>query len=406
MSLYRWELQKIWKRRSARVALALMLVWTMAGILVNAFYNNSHKEDGVTPCVPGPQEITNQLAWAEPWRGELTGAQLAAAQTTVYDLYRDPANRGPDGEVTNEAWNAVIRPLGSMTNTLMNIAAGVYSLPYAAWGELEPDRLLTYYDDRADAVDRWLQSQFKDPADRAVFEAQEARVQTPFVYDWYSGQVSVLQIIQDTMLGVCLLLGVALAPLFCGEVQSGVLAVSHCTRQGRGRLAAAKVGAALTVAVGAWAVSSALLVASQLYFFGTRGLECPIQLLKPLATAPLTFGDCEVYALVFGLACCLGTVGITAGLSGAASASFPVMAGVFGLLVLLPMFGGMLPWAVQQAVALLPSAGDYYDLFRQNLYHIGPLRVWSPVMQLAVQPLYLAVLAPLAWRVYTRRQVR
>ena len=89
-----------------------------------------------------------------------------------------------------------------------------------------------------------------------------------------------------------------------------------------------------------------------------------------------------------------------------ASASFPVMAGVFGLLVLLPMFGGMLPWAVQQAVALLPSAGDYYDLFRQNLYHIGPLRVWSPVMQLAVQPLYLAVLAPLAWRVYVRREVR
>ena len=126
MSLYRWELQKIWKRRSARVALALMLVWTMAGILVNAFYNNSHKEDGVTPCVPGPQEITNQLAWAEPWRGELTGAQLAAAQTTVYDLYRDPANRGPDGEVTNEAWNAVVRPMGSMTNTLMNIAAGEY----------------------------------------------------------------------------------------------------------------------------------------------------------------------------------------------------------------------------------------------------------------------------------------
>lgn len=383
-----------------------MLVWTMAGILVNAFYNNSYKVNDQTPRIPGPDEIANQLAWAEPWRGELTGEQLAAAQAIVYDLYRDPANLGPDGEVTNEAWDAVIRPMGSMTNTLMNIAAGVYGLPYAAWGELEPDRLLTYYEDRSDAVDRWLQSQFADPADRAVFEAQEAGVQTPFVYDWYSGQVTILQTIQDTMLGICLLLGVALAPLFCGEVQSGVLAVSHCTRQGRGRLAAAKVGAALTVAVGAWAVSSALLVASQLYFFGTRGLDCPIQLLKPLATAPLTFGDCEVYALVFGLACCLGTVGITAGLSGVASASFPVMAGVFGLLVLLPMFGGMLPWAVQQAVALLPSAGDYYDLFRQNLYHIGPLRVWSPVMQLAVQPLYLAVLAPLAWRVYVRREVR
>lgn len=134
MSLYRWELKKIWKRRSARVALALMLVWTMAGILVNAFYNNSHKEDGVTPCVPGPAEITNQLAWAEPWRGELTGEQLAAAQATVYNLYHDPANRTPDGNLTSDSYNAVIRPLGGMTNTLMNIAAGVYSLPYAAWG--------------------------------------------------------------------------------------------------------------------------------------------------------------------------------------------------------------------------------------------------------------------------------
>lgn len=405
MNLYRWELQKIWKRRSARVALALMLVWTMTAILVNAFYNNSYKVDDQTPRISGPAEIANQLAWAEPWRGELTGEQLAAAQATVYDLYRDPANRGPDGEVTNEAWNAVIRPMGSMTNTLMDIAAGVYGLPYASWEELEPDRLLTYYDDRADAVDRWLQSQFDDPADRAMFEAQEAGVQTPFVYDWYSGQVTVLQTIQDTMLGICLLLGIALAPLFCGEVQSGVLAVSHCTRQGRGRLAAAKVGAALTVAAGVWAVSAVLLVASQLYFFGTRGLDCPIQLLKPMATAPLTFGDCEVYALAFGLACCLATAGITAGLSGLASASFPVMAGVFGLLVLLPMFSGMLPWAIQQAVALLPSAGDYYDLFRQNLYHIGPLRIWSPVMQLAVQPLYL-VLLPLGGRRYVRREVR
>lgn len=405
MNLYRWELQKIWKRRSARVALALMLVWTMTAILVNAFYNNSYKVDDQTPRISGPAEIANQLAWAEPWRGELTEEKLVAAQTIVYNFYGDPANRDAEGQLTNEGWNTVIRPMGEMASVLMDIAAGVYELPYASWGELEPARLQTYYQDRADAVDRWLESQFDDPADRAVFEAQEAAVQTPFVLDWYNGQLSVLEIIQDTMLGICLLLGIALAPLFCGEVQSGVLAVSHCARQGRGRLAAAKIGAALTVAAGAWVVSAVLLVASQLVFFGTRGLDCPIQLLKPMATAPLTFGDCEVYALAFGLACCLATAGITAGLSGLASASFPVMAGVFGLLVLLPMFSGMLPWAIQQAVALLPSAGDYYDLFRQNLYHIGPLRLWSPLAQLAAQPLYL-VLLPLGGRRYARREVR
>lgn len=407
MSLYLWELKKIWRRTSARIALALTVGWALLGILVNVFFNNSYKVDDQTPRIPGPQEIANQLAWAEPWQGPLTGEELAAAQQTVWDYYHDPANRAPDGNPTNESWNAVIRPMGAMPNTLMDIAAAVYDdLPYAGWGELEPDRLLTYYDDRADAVDRWLASQLPDPADRAVFEAQEARVETPFVYDWYSGQFSAIQVIQDTFLGVCLLLGIALAPLFAGEVQTGTLAISHAARRGRGRLAVAKLGAALTVAVAVWALVAGLLVVCQQLAFGTRGLDCPIQLMKPLATAPLTFGDCQHYALVFGLACCLGTVGFTAVFSALAPANFPAILGVFGLLVLLPMASGLFPWEVRQLVALLPTAGDFYDLFRQNLYHLAGLRVWSPVMQLAVQPVYLILLLPLAGRLYTRRQVR
>lgn len=405
MTLYLWELKKIWKRRSARLALCLMVVWALAAVFVNVFYNNSYKVDGLTPRISGPEEIANQLAWAEPWRGPLTEEALAAAQRTVYDYYHDPANRTLDGNLTSESYNAVIRPMGGMSNVLSDMAAAVYELPYASWGELEPDRLLTYYTDRAAAVDRWLTDQFEDPGDRAIFEAQEARVQTPFVYDWFSGQFSAIQIIQDTFLGVCVLLGIALAPLFAGEVQTGTLAVSHCTRRGRGRLAAAKLGAAVTVAVAAWAVIGALLVVTQRLAFGTRGLDCPIQLLKPMATAPLTFGDCQVYALVFGLACCLGTVGITAAFSALASANFPAIVGIFGLLVLLPMFSGLLPWAVRQLVALLPTAGDFYDLFRQNLYHLAGLRIWSPVMQLAAQPFYLVILLPLAWRAYVRRQV-
>ena len=406
MTLYGWELKKIWRRSSARLALSLTLVWALLGILVNLYYNRSYKPDGLTPRISGPQEVANQLAWAEAWRGPLTGEKLAAAQQIVYDYYHDPDNRAPDGNLTNDSWQAVIRPLGAMPNSLMDMAAAVYELPYASWGELEPERLLTYYQDRARAVDRWLTSQFDDPADRAVFEAQEAGVQTPFLYDWYSGQFSSLQVVQDTFLGVCVLLGIALAPLFSGEVQTAVLPVSHCTQRGRGRVAAAKLAAAVTVAVAVWALIGGVLVVGRRLAFGNRGLDCPIQLLKPLATAPLTFGDCEVYALVYGLACCLGTVGITAALSALASANFPAVVGMFGLLVLLPMCSGLLPWPVRQLVALLPTAGDYYDLFRQNLYHLAGLRIWSPVMQLAVQPLYLVVLLPLAWRWYVRRQVR
>ena len=406
MSLYRWELKKILGRRAARLALALILLWTVAGTLVNVYVNNGYTISNDLPRVSGPEEIANQLAWAERWRGPLTGEKLAQAQGVIYDFYHDPANRTPDGNVDFDGWVQTIRPMGGMGYTLSDIAAAVYDYPYAEATELEPHRLLTYYDDRAAAVTRWLDSQFDDPADRAVFEAQEAGVQTPFHFDWYGGQFTVLETFRDILIGVCLLLGIALAPVFSDEVQSGVLAVSHCTRRGRRRLALAKLAAALTVAALVWCVVAALLVAGQLFFFGTRGLDCPIQLFKPLATAPLTFGDCERFALVLGLACCLGTAGITAGVSGLLGSNFAAMAVVFGLLVLQPMFAGMLPDFWRQLVGLMPTAVDFYDLFCQNLYHFGPLRLWSPLAQLAAQPLWVAVMMPVAGVFYVRRQVR
>ena len=128
MTLYGWELKKIWRRSSARLALSLTLVWALLGILVNLYYNLSYKPDGLTPRISGPQEVANQLAWAEAWRGPLTGEKLAAAQQIVYDYYHDPDNRAPDGNLTNDSWQAVIRPLGAMPNSLMDMAAAVYEL--------------------------------------------------------------------------------------------------------------------------------------------------------------------------------------------------------------------------------------------------------------------------------------
>lgn len=404
MTLFGWELKKILRRRSARLALALVAVWAAAGMLINVFVNQRYKISETLPLIPGPQEIANQLAWAEPWQGPLTGEKLVAAQQQVYDFYRDPANRDAEGALNFEAWVRIMRPLLWLSSALDNMAGAVYGEDTLE--ELEPHRLASYYADRHAAVERWLEDQYPDPADRAPFEAQEAAVETPFVYDWYGGQFSVLEVLKDIQLGVCLLLAVALTPLFSGEVQSGVFGLSHCARHGRGRLVGAKLAAALTVALGAWAVSSGVVLVLQRWFFGTRGLDCPIQLIRPMATAPLTLRDCEGYALLFGLACCLGTVAITAALSAVFRTNFAAMVGVAALLVGLPMFGGLLPGTVQQLVALLPTGGDYYELFRQNLYRLAGLRVWAPVLQLAAQPFYLAVGLPLAGWAYLRRQMR
>ena len=55
MSLYRWELKKILGRRAARLALALILLWTVAGTLVNVYVNNGYTISNDLPRVSGPE---------------------------------------------------------------------------------------------------------------------------------------------------------------------------------------------------------------------------------------------------------------------------------------------------------------------------------------------------------------
>lgn len=406
MNLYCWEVAKILKRRSSRIALILALCWTVVGMLVNIFYGNSYKVDDQTPRIPGPQEIHNQLEWAEAWRGPLTEEKMMSAQQIIYDTARDPEKLDDQGEIREDVWNREIRPLVGMWNVISSIGNSVYKISYQEWQDTEPSVLQTAYADRKTAVTEWLQSQLPDETDRALFEAQEAQVQTPFYYDWYSGQYSTIILLSTLLVGICLFVCIAVAPLFSGEVQTGTIAVSHASRHGRGRLTGAKIAAAFTVAAVTWLLCTVLIVVLQIAFFGTRGLECPIQLAKPLATAPLTFADCEIYTLALGLLYCLSATGITIALSAKFSSTFPVIVWVFGLLVLLPLFGGMLPWVVQQGIALLPGAGDVYDLFRLNLYHLFGKPIWSPILQMAIQPVYLVIALPAAALLYLRREVR
>lgn len=402
MALYGWELRKIIKRRSSGTALLLALCWTAIIMGLNIYFNNSYKINEEIPRIPGPQEIQNQLDWAEPWQGPLTESKMMAVQQQVYETYQNDENLDDEGELSEETWNREIRPILAILNVISDFGSDVYHIPYQEWQQTDPAILRDAYGARKDAVEAYLQSQLPEASDRALFEAQESRVEIPFTYDWYSGQYSVLSLLNSLTMGVCLLICIAIAPIFAGEVQSGMVAVSHCTQKGRRGLTAAKIAAAITVTVGIWLLCTILLVTMQLAFFGTRGLNCPIQLAKPLATAPLTFGQCEGYALLLGLLSCLGATGITLFLSARWNATFPVLVCVFGLFVLLPLLGGMMPPALQRLIALLPGAGDVFALFRIQLYHFLGKAV---LVQMGIQPVYLMLGVPAAAVLYLRREV-
>lgn len=407
-----WEIKKILKRRSAQAALVLTVLFTLLVAGTKILYDLSYKPDDEIGRIWGYQQIRTEYAMADAWRGPLTADVLEAARDRFAMAY-EPENIGPDGFVTTEAWEAYAHPVNLIIGAVRNCLASGQSYSNfqdynQALFDIPSEEFADFYAARDRLVEERLRYMLEDEEDIRFFLQMNAKVQTPFAYDWYRGQNSFAESLAFVVNFAGTMLCIALAPVFAGEYQCGAAAVVLCTRQGRGRLGRAKLLAALLVSAADFALCVGLYLGVQLAFLGTRALDCPIQLVSISATAPLTLGQAEAYGVLLGLAGVLAAAGLTLAFSARMQSPFPVIVAVLGVLFLLPIFSGVLPEIahLNGLLALLPLAKDYSLLFGYSLYHLFGRRIWAPVVVLAAQPVLLALCLPLARRAYSRHQIR
>lgn len=390
MRLLGWELKKILHRRMTRVLLGICLAVVLLMSVTPGFANLGFGTEVEAPTWEARARSVQATADAASWHGPLDGEALLAA--------RDACRSDPTGDHTFVE--------GNILSWASRIFAAAGIIPTEDWPArmlaLEDDTLTGVYDRRTDLLRTVYGS--RPPAEQELLWAQEARVTKPFTYDWVGGHALELDQLINTMLLVGLLLCAAVAPVFCGEVRTRVYTLGHCARYGRGKLAAAKLGAVLLFTGGAFAVLMGLFVAIQLAFFGTRGLSASLQMVSWSCMLPLTVGHAEALLLGSGLLSCLAAAAITAALSAVFSTEFPVLLGLFAVLVFLRQLaiqagGGCLA----QTLPFLATLGE---LTGNTLITLpgGSVRLQF-FYRLAVQPVYLVLLLPLAWRLYTRRQV-
>lgn len=391
MTLLGWELKKILKRRMTRVLLALCLVVVLLLAGTTGFANLSFGTEVEAPTWEARARGEQATRDAAAWHGPLDGGALLAAQA---DCRQDPTGDSTFVQGNILSWASRIF-----------MAAGIVAPEN--WPDemmaLDADTLTGLYDQRTALLEQIYGGY--TPAEQALLWAEEARVEKPFTYDWVDGHALALNELVSAMFLVGLLLCAAVTPLFCGEVRSRVYTVSHCARWGRGKLAAAKLGAALLFTGVAFTVFMGLFVAIQLAYFGTRGLSASVQLLSWSCMLPLTIGRTEALLLLSGLVSCLAGTAIAAVLSAAFAGEFPAVLCLFGILVFLRQlvsYAGIGPLA--QTLPFLATLGE---LTGNTLVTLPGGGVWLRFFyRLAAQPFYLVILLPLAWRAYVRRQVR
>lgn len=401
MTLVWWELKKILKRRMTKVLLALCLVLVVAESLSMGFANLGFGEQVEAPTWESRARSIQATRDAGAWHGPLTAE-------TLLDARNDCRERLAKAEDLADAGTFVQGDILYLAATVFT-EEGIITWPDwpAQMTALDDGTLTGLYEAWDSAAEHRIQN---SPASwQEPLRALKDRVRTPFTYDWVDGHYGELGMVDNLMFLVGLMLCAALAPVFCAEVRTGAYSVSHCTRCGRGRLAAAKVGAALLFAGGGFVVLMGVFVVIQVAMFGVRGLSASVQVASPQCLLPLTLGQTEALLLLCGLMSCLAGAAIAAALSARMESEFPVLLCLFGVLVFLRGLAtiGLLrgvPNAVIQTLPFLTSLGELTGTVMITLPGGGAML--TALYRLAVQPLYLVVLLPLAWRAYVRRQVR
>lgn len=261
-----------------------------------------------------------------------------------------------------------------------------------------------YYENREHIVSEYLEKQVIDKLDREIFIKQNSQVKVPFIYDWIGGQDVYLRFIGSVSMFATLFLCIALAPLFAGEYHQNASSILLCAKYGREKLARAKIRAAIIITSATYILSMAIYLICQLIFVGTRGLSSPIQLIKPIATAPLSIAQAEIFAVIAGLLDCFAVAAFTITLSSKMSSAFPVIT-ISLLVLLLPLIvRDNLPEWLKGCVKLFPFASDYSELFRINIYHVLGIRIWSPYLLLFIPVLIILLSIPIIRYCYENKQ--
>lgn len=398
MTLLGWELKKLLKHRLTRVLLGLCLVLVTAEPLALGFANLGFGTQVASPTWESRTRVVQATADAAAWHGPLTPAVLRAAREDCRAVLES------GGRVDGQT--AFVQ--GDILYTAAEVMVDAGILPWQDWAvgmtALDDDTLTAYDALWQQAADRQIAA--APAAWQDTLRALKDRVAQPFTYDWTAGHESVLAMLGNIMFLVGLLLSAAVLPLFCGEVRTRVYTVSHCARRGRGTLAAAKLAAALLFAGGAFAVCMGVFVAVQLAMFGSRALSASLQIADFRCLFPLTLGQAEALLLGAGLLSCLAATALAAALSAAFDGEFPALAALVGILVFLRglIAAGFLAGPLDFLLRAVPFLAGLSDLTGNALLTLPGGRVLPALLyQMAVQPLWLVVLLPLAGRAYVRR---
>ena len=401
MELFLLEHRKLWRRAGTKISVFVCFLYLVVfgSILSFQWYNFGSKVDFTSSDFgrnfDGYAAIRERQEYALSFGEGLTDESL---QQLVRDCQQmEAADSKRAWDLTD--WIILNDWLRSLWPELNE--SGSYQ---AAISYFEPEKLTDFYGRRQLVLEKYLENNNQTGKEKEYLLQIDERVSKPFYYGWIKGWQNLLsKTIDLSANSMALFLAIVLSTLFAGEWHDNTVPLVLTTKNGWKKVAFTKILTGMAFAVELFVMIAISQIVSQLFFMGITGWDMPIQLIKPIAIAPMNMLHGEIYEYVFALLGMIGYAGIVMLISAAVKSN--VLALILSLTVVYvpTVIDPYLPYGLQKALDLIPLVGSGTDIFRTNTFHILGIYVWSPYLLITVPVMIGVVCIPFAVKRWSRR---
>lgn len=250
----RFELKKVFSKRSNQVAILLVLLF----ILYSAWRE------------------TTYMVWVNEDDTELKGKAAAEKLQDEAARWYGPLLPEKLAEVISQGTEQSNREI----YTLLAMSFGGFHKLNSTVLDIKPEDASYFYDNRIKNLREWLQTlgNWYTDGEKEFLITRFKEMETPLDYKYTRGWKNVTEGTQNLQMFLLLAIGFLVSGIFSEEYRTGASAVFFSTASGRDRAIGAKIKAGLLIITAAYWLSFGLYSILVFMELGTGGADCMIQI--------------------------------------------------------------------------------------------------------------------------------
>ena len=414
MRIFRLELKRVLKSRLTWILLALALILSvlLAYLPTTYCYSNYTDESGNEVNLTGLASIAYEKERQADAIGIVTPERVREA-VEIYQACLTSYGVTESYDLPEGVYEKEILPIAPLLHGVKEAFADPDTGMAPTIMEIDPEQIDDYYSVcEARITSLMAMEQPDSPAVQRKAVEMYQKVEKPF--EVYPGMSSTILDYQNIMGFLVLLFCVVIAaPVFSADYQSGADDILRCTRHGRMRLGAARVGAVLLISGTGFGICAMAYILAADSLFGWDCLGTSIQMTYSIVTlADITIGELQWIFAAAGLLSVLASVSFTLFLSARCKSMVMSLAAALGFCMAPVVVCMAIPGAAGAWIcSILPASGTsiqasfLYALTDFVFLQVGEWAVWTPVAMVGACILEIPLFSFLAVRSYARGKV-